>query len=158
MQNAPPVVYPVGHFVWSWGLGLLWAFLGAWGLIQWQSASSASPAAVITAWLVWCLCLTLATVCWRRELTSDDQLVWSGEQWLWRDSKGVETAQDLKPVWDVGDAMVLCMRPSGASVGHLSHIVWMHRHSMPHDWHGFRCAVYSRPPLPYPPAQFVQGL
>ncbi|PVE41632.1 hypothetical protein H663_016185 [Limnohabitans planktonicus II-D5] len=158
MHNAPPVVYPVGRFVWSWGLGLLWAFGGALGLSQWQLASSVTLITVISAWLVWSLCLMLAALCWRRERLNSGQLVWSGEQWLWRDVKGVETAQALKPLLDVGDAMVVCIRPSGATFGQASHMVWLHRQSMPHDWHGFRCAVYSRPPLPHPPAQFVQGL
>jgi len=128
------------------------------GLNEWQFASSASQTSVIAAWLVWSICLPLAASCWRREHISGGQLIWTGEQWFWRDPQGVETAQALKLLLDIGGGMVLRMTPSVGAMRHASRMVWLQRPSMPLRWHGFRCAVYSRQTAPDLATNFVQGL
>jgi hypothetical protein len=147
MHNAPPVVYPVGRFVWGVGvLGVL-ALLGAVALLVWQTAALPDWPYMAAAWLLWSASLWAALLCWLQERSSSGQLVWSGEDWLWRDPSGAEMPVRVDVLLDAGRFMIL------AYVGfegqrlknHRAQFAVLHHASMPSSWHGFRCAVYSRP-------------
>ena len=147
MHNAPPVVYPVGRFVWGiWILGGL-ALLGAAGLLVWQIAALPDWPYMAAAWLLWGASLLGALVCWYQERSSCGQLVWSGEDWFWRDPLGADMPVRLHVLLDAGRFMILAyVGFEGHSLqNHRAQYAVLHHASMPSFWHGFRCAVYSRP-------------
>ncbi len=158
MQNAPPVVFPVGRFAWGWAWLALWSAMGALGLVAWQNMSAASNGRVVQAWLVWGVCLACALWSWPREQMQGGQLTWSGEQWYWRDAEGAETSLLIELLLDLGTDMWVRMRPDGPADWRAPRIVWLHRPQMPRNWHGLRCAVYSRPQTPDKPMNFVQDV
>ncbi len=147
MHNAPPVVFPVGRFVWGrWIMGGL-ALTGMAGLLaasHFQGARFSMGAlfAVAVLWLV--LCAAAWRVA-RMEHWKTGALAWTGEVWLWRDPLHVAWEIKLKVVWDSGAAMGLMLTPQGSQRTLLRRFVWVSQSDLPVMWHGFRCAVYSPP-------------
>jgi len=131
MHNAPPVAFPVGRFVWGRAFGVLMALLSAIGLLAWPMQAQTSTAEVLAAWAFWCLCVGGAAV-WAPRQTPVD---------------GEHQSLDVSVGWDAGDALLLFVRfqdAQGASHGSWA-CAWLSAAAMPSKWHGFRCAVYSRP-------------
>jgi hypothetical protein len=142
MHNAPPVVFPVGRFV--WGRRVVWvlALCGASGLGFWQT--HADVFGFKWAWAAWGLSVAAALFATTKDILTAGSLVWTGEVWLWRDAKGGEVETQLRVLLDVGSALVLVLLPVDAP-WHLSHrFAWVHGCDAPQMWHGMRCAVYSR--------------
>ncbi len=143
MNNAPPVVFPVGRFVWGPWILLLLAFGGAMGLLFWQM--QAHNDSILWVWTVWCCCALAALFAWRRERLTTGRLVWSGDTWWWRDAEGREFEIQIQVLADFGTALWVGFRTMPASAGFKTRFAWMDSREMPALWHGFRCAVYSRP-------------
>ena len=150
MHNAPPVDFPVGRFVGGRVLWMAAATLSAAGLIAWQMQSQVAPWQVAFAWGLWLLC-GLATAAWApRQHASAGSLFWTGDAWFWQGEQA-RSAQ-AQAVWltvglDTGSGLLLWLQnvdDQGRLMGPLSS-AWLQADAMPSKWHGFRCAVYSRP-------------
>jgi len=153
MHNAPPVAFPVGRFVWGpalWGTVLT---LSGAGLVAWQAQSQASPSLVLWAWIFWALCAGVTAYAAPKQLMRDGQLLWTGEVWLWQsvlNKAGIDGEDEslaLSVGLDMGSVMLLWVQAS--SDGHVGsgrrQCAWVSQKTLPSQWHGFRCAVYSRP-------------
>jgi hypothetical protein len=153
MHNAPPVAYPVGRFVWGRVLfgGVL--LLSAGGLSAWQLQSQVSSAMVWFAWIFWLTCAVATAYGGPKEVLSNGHLFWSGEVWLWQSGLDADAFtkddQDLNLTvgLDLGASMLILIQ-----AGHETRqrrgpwfFAWVSEQAMPSKWHGFRCAVYSRP-------------
>jgi len=148
MHNAPPVVFPVGRFV--WGRVLWWAVaaLSAAGLIGWQMQSQAATFRVACAWGFWSLCLAAAAAWAPRQHVSVGSLFWTGEAWFWQAEHALSAqAVRLTVGLDTGSGLMMWVQSvddQGRVTGPLRS-AWLQADAMPSKWHGFRCAVYSRP-------------
>lgn len=156
MHNAPPVAFPVGRFVWGWAGGVGAALLSAGGLLGWQVWGQASNELALWAWSFWALCLAWAAAWAPRQQLVGGRLFWSGEAWFWQ-TEGSSGQGDLQSVsvsvgLDVGSGLLLWIRrqddagQQNPTQGPLT-CAWVQAHTMPSKWHGFRCAVYSRPQM-----------
>jgi hypothetical protein len=153
MHNAPPVAYPVGRFVWGWALFAGVLCLSAAGLTFWQLQSQAPSAIVWSAWFFWAICTAATAHAAPRQILSEGHLLWSGETWLWRSGLGSaalsaeDQGMNLKVGVDLGGQMLILLQSSPkAQQGRGPWLcAWVTEQSMPSKWHGFRCAVYSRP-------------
>ena len=153
MHNAPPVAYPVGRFV--WGRAMLTAVLGlsAAGLIAWQLESQSPRATVWCAWIFWAVCAVVAALLGPRQVMSEGHLLWNGETWVWRRGLGTDAlvledqVLNLTVGMDFGANMGLLVQadPQAHQGRRPCFCAWVSERSMPSKWHGFRCAVYSRP-------------
>jgi hypothetical protein len=150
MQNAPPVVYPVGRFLFG-RIGLVAVcVLSALGLLSWQIQSLASSAMIWAAWGLWSLCALSAALWAPKQVLVRGRLGWSGEDWFWQDD--AEAFEQTHAVavsvgLDAGQSILLWVQPlneQGFAQGRLRS-AWLQADAMPSKWHGFRCAVYSRP-------------
>lgn len=157
MQNAPPVAFPVGHFVWGKAGWIGGSLLSASGLIVWQWGSGAAQMGVWLGWMFWAGCVGLAAGWAPRQILRDGRLLWSGEDWFWLPN-GDATRGDLQRVslqvgWDTDTSLLLWIRWIDETRPHQGPLTcaWLQKSTMPSKWHGFRCAVYSRPtPLETP--------
>ncbi len=150
MHNAPPVVYPVGRFPLGRILLVGICGLSAVGLLSWQIQTRATSAMIWAAWCVWGICALTAALWTPRQVLVDGRLGWSGEAWFWQaDEDAAEQAQavTVSVGLDSGQGLLLWVQPlneHGRAQGRLCS-VWLQANAMPSKWHGFRCAVYSRP-------------
>jgi hypothetical protein len=153
MHNAPPVAYPVGRFVWGPVLLAAVLLLSAAGLVSWQLQSQASSTLVWSAWIFWAACGAATVYGGPKQTLSEGHLLWSGEAWLWQSVLGEDAlSQDdqglnLAVGMDFGGGMLLLLQAGGElRQGHGPWFcAWVSEQAMPSKWHGFRCAVYSRP-------------
>ncbi|WP_322992512.1 hypothetical protein [Limnohabitans sp.] len=164
MHNAPPVAYPVGRFVLGRVLLAGVLFLSAAGLMAWQLQSQAPTAMVWGAWIFWVLCAAATAHAGPQQILSQGELLWSGETWLWRSGLGTdawsteEQGFNLSVGVDGGTRMLLLLQvgPKAQQGRGQWFCAWVSEQTMPSQWHGFRCAVYSRP-MPNKPSG-VAGL
>ena len=153
MHNAPPVAYPVGRFVLGRVLLAGVLFLSAAGLMAWQLQSQAPTTMVWGAWIFWASCAAATAHAGPQQILSEGELLWSGETWLWRSGLGTEAWSteeqgfNLSVGVDGGTRMLLLLQASPkAQQGRGQWFcAWVSEQTMPSQWHGFRCAVYSRP-------------
>lgn len=149
MHNAPPVVYPVGRFVWAQAVGWGMSALSAMGLLIWQGQCAPSFYIALGAWVFWAACMLGARVWAPRDVMTQGRLSWTGEGWIYEckcDSSQDEGQKVLLAVGlDVGSGFVLWVRFMGGAIGTSNRwrCAWFSRAQMPSNWHGFRCAVYS---------------
>jgi len=145
MHNAPPVVFPVGRFVWGPRLAcalaiLMVGVLSLW--LWWSGASVLACAGSASTWAAAAAC----TVWWMpREFVQQGELAWDGEGWHCQGQAACEGPIHLSLTLDGGSFMLVslrCMAHSGMPTLPLH--AWLRRADMPSRWHGFRCAVYSR--------------
>lgn len=153
MYNAPPVAFPVGRFVWGRALWLAASVLGASGLVVWHSTSAASGPGVLLAWLFWGVCLAVTALWAPRQNLRQGRLFWSGEDWFWLPDPSVDQGEmksvSLSVGVDLGFGLLLwvsLLDEESRKPGVLRY-AWLEKQAMPSKWHGFRCAVYSRPSL-----------
>ena len=150
MRNAPPVVFPVGFFVGVPLSVMALALLSALVLTIWLSQAGADPVVQMFACSVWGLTVML-TLWWRRhEWLDRGQLCWTGQEWLWTDAHGHEQQLSVHVQIDAVRGMLLRLQFKPADqrrfgVTTLARWAWLRKRDMPSHWHGFRCAVYSRP-------------
>jgi len=153
MYNAPPVAYPVGRFIWARAVWAGVLLVSATGLTTWQWVSQAPSATAWSAWLFWALCAVVSACVGPRQVISDGHLLWTGEIWVWRSGRGPaalsveDQGLELTVGMDFGVAILLFLRADPlAHEGRSPRLwAWVSQRSMPSMWHGFRCAVYSRP-------------
>jgi hypothetical protein len=150
MHNAPPVAFPVGRFVWGRVLWLVAVTLSAAGLIGWQMQSQVDTSLVACAWGLWLLCGVAAAAWAYRQHASGGSLFWTGDAWFWQAEHSLSAqaqAVRLTVGLDTGSGLLLWLQnvdDQGRVMGPLSS-AWLQADAMPSKWHGFRCAVYSRP-------------
>ena len=149
MHNAPPVAFPVGRFVWGHVIFVVLSVCGAIGLGVMQVQAGPSSSLWCLPWLFWLVCM-VASLWWGpRQTLSDGRLFWNGESWFWQACEGDPQSSELSVCVDLDSALWLCVQrldESGLPSGHAAY-AWVQAGSMPSKWHGFRCAVYSRPTL-----------
>lgn len=146
MHNAPPVVFPVGRFVWGQRLG--WVLAGSTACVlalwlRWTEAGAVAWGWSLLTWLAAAAC-TLWT--WPREFSQQGQLHWDGEVWRHLGPDTQDESVTLSLTFDGGNFMLVALRPAAGAFGHAwpRHVL-LRRAEMPTHWHGFRCAVYSQP-------------
>lgn len=147
MHNAPPVAFPVGRFLWGRVAWLGVVMVSALGLLAWSHLAHLSSGSCALAWSIWGLCGAGSAVWARRQTLSKGRLFWSGETWSWQSPDGEGPDLQLTVGLDVGRGILLFLRlDKGADSGWGPWLcAWVSEGSMPSKWHGFRCAVYSRP-------------
>ena len=147
MHNAPPVAFPVGRFVWGHVIFFSLTVMGATGLGMWQVQASVSASLCWASWLFWCICV-LAALWWSpRQALSGGHLFWTGESWIWQAADGHQQSTEVSVCVDLNFVLWLCVQrldEAGHPHGHAAY-AWVQARTMPSKWHGFRCAVYSRP-------------
>lgn len=141
MHSAPPVLVPVGRFVWGYRLAVLLAFLAIslFCLLAWCSGVALPGLlALIGTWFL------VTVLVWRiapLEVLPEGELGWDGEAWWFRGNGGTLEAVDVQVNWDAGRAMLL--RVSAAQRRRpLDRYAWLQASDMPLQWHGLRCAVH----------------
>jgi hypothetical protein len=151
MVNAPPVVYPVGRFAEGRLLFVAVCVLSAVGLLSWQMQTLVTGFKLWAAWGLWVACAGSAALWAPRQTFSGGRLGWSGEAWFWQ--AHADLAEQTQAVavsvgLDTGQGLLLWVQPldeqGGRAQGRLRS-AWLQAGAMPSKWHGFRCAVYSRP-------------
>ena len=150
MYNAPPVVYPVGRFVAGRILLVAVCGLSAVGMVSWQAQTLVTGPKLWAGWWMWATCALCAALWAPRQALTQGRLGWSGESWFWQaDSDTVEPTQAVAVSvgLDTGQGLLLWVQPldeQGRAQGRRAS-AWVQAGAMPSKWHGFRCAVYSRP-------------
>ena len=144
MYNAPLVRYPVGRFAWAlWasaGLGLTVLLITSSLLFRGQI----SPVWVLLSW-------GLVAASWLhsgRHQQAPVWLVWDGQGWqCWQDDEGQEalSVQSLSVQADFQQVLLLRLSFHGAAgLDSAAQWLWLYKGFAPAQWHGLRCAVYSR--------------
>ena len=145
MHNAPPVVYPVGRFAWGLQVAGVLALTAGAVLALWWMWSSVSAAMFAALAGVWCGAAVWAVVLGRQEFVQQGELAWDGEQWQGSGLSTHDGPVQLALTLDLGHSMLVACRASPESGWPRTRHAWVRRADMPSRWHGFRCAVYSRP-------------
>ena len=150
MYNAPPVVYPVGRFVAGLFLQMAVCGLSAVGMVNWQMQTGVTGPTLWAGWLMWTTCVLSAAFWAPRQALTHGRLGWSGDVWFWQaDADAFKQAQvvAVSVGLDTGQGLLLWVQPldeRGRAQGRRAS-AWLKAGAMPSKWHGFRCAVYSRP-------------
>lgn len=149
MHTAPPVAFPVGRFVWGRAAGMLMALLSALGLLLWHKQTQTSGTQLFAAWAFWALCLSGAALWAPRQTLGNGVMFWNGQAWFWQSHSGEDHKIELSVGWDFGGALLLFVRlqDEQAQGRGAWTCAWLSQTAMPSKWHGFRCAVYSRPKI-----------
>lgn len=139
MRNAPPVVYPVGRFVWADRVWLVLAVLAVSGPVLLMDGYG--------GWRGWtlgsiCLITLVLSLGWRRiEVLRAGQLSWDGQSWYLLDSGQTrDIAVQVLLCWDSGTGLLLKV---SARHQRVARYVWLNRLDRPQQWHGLRCAVHA---------------
>ena len=126
MHNAPPVAFPVGRLIPATTYHLF--------------AAAFSPDGLRVATAAWAPC----------QHASGGRLFWTGESWFWQAEHELSAqaqAVRLTVGLDTGSGLLMWVQSvddQGSVMGPLTS-AWLQADAMPSKWHGFRCAVYSRP-------------
>ncbi len=151
MRGSPPceiVVAPSG----AWRLAVLlvagaglasmaiWTLTSPLGESMWPRLAVAGAALAVVA---------LAMSLWRSEVLT---LRWDGDQWSV--GPGVASSApvrgELLVALDLGSFLLLRFRPEGRSAPTAVRWIPVGRRGLEHEWHAFRCAVYSPRPAAGP--------
>ena len=149
MHSAPGIVYPLGRFSWFWVCGLPIGCVAAAvnAVLYAQSSLAASHASFSAAVL---LILLITSLRERRDSFPWAQLRWDGEYWFVMSDLREAAPQPLarvEVVLDLQQALLLRLDGADSDVSvHLQQWVWLYKGFAPEQWHGLRCAVYSRQP------------
>ena len=148
MHSAPPVLVPVGRFVWgerlAWWLALGTALGGVLTVVAgWQSAHAGRMVWIVIAWAL------AAVVGWwalRSEFLPPGELSWDGEAWWYRVNGDRAQAVRLALRWDAGRAMLLGLRLDRPGLC-MERYIWVAASQQALRWHALRCAVHARDTL-----------
>jgi hypothetical protein len=142
MRSAPPVLVPVGRFVWSHRIVLVLGVgtaLACGGVVWFYKVT------LVQQWtmaVVWLLAAVLSWGLARREYLAPGSLQWDGEAWWFQPQAGVQVLVRVTVGWDAGSAMLLGVRTPQPG-GRLLRYAWLQATQMPAQWHALRCAVYA---------------
>jgi hypothetical protein len=149
MQNAPPVVYPVGHFfALRWLLLTLLLLSALW---LWRPYLADRPHNSVQFWGTVAIQFFLVWVTWRSLRQGKPvvrNLSWNGKGWTCERDDGLQSLPRVEVQLDGQRWLWLCLHPRPQDQG----VVWgcgrrwvlARRSANPAAWHGFRCAVYCR--------------
>jgi len=139
MRNAPPVVYPVGRFVWADRVWVGLAVLAVSGPVLWMDGYG--------GWRAWtiggiCLVAMVLSFGWQRtEVLRAGQLSWDGRSWYLLDSGNTQDMEvQVALCWDTGPGLLLKVN---ARHQRMARYLWLSRLDEPQHWHGLRCAVHA---------------
>lgn len=145
MRSAPPVIIPVGRFVWGWamgwGLALLTALLllGAWRVSGTPSDGAAAAVVIFGVLCAWSWRLA------RQDALPPGELDWDGQGWHYHGGSGDSAAVRVRVVWDLGPAMLVGVESeAGAGLWPGRRYTWLAACGLPGRWHAWRCAVFGR--------------
>jgi hypothetical protein len=95
----------------------------------------------------WLMAVVLAFVLWRHEQLDEGLLIWTGQAWFWRAQQAEELPIRMALLLDAGGCLLVAVKiePDQPNKKSLTRYACFTHRSMPSLWHGFRCAVYSRP-------------
>lgn len=146
MHNAPPVVFPAGRFFWARCVAGLLALLAGGCLALWLWQTNASVAMFAWAVFGWSATTLCCMGLLPHEFLQQGELAWDGEAWHGCFASWQDGPMHLTLIFDGGHFMLVSLR----AMAQADRSVWaryacLHRVDMPSCWHGFRCAVYSRP-------------
>ena len=145
MHSAPPVLVPVGRFVWGarihWALALSSALLFTTvGLISGIALSQ-----VAFALAIWCAACLLSHRWMASDTLPPGQLQWDGREWRFESAHNEPEAVDVHVLLDLGSAMLVSVRLTPAQgIIQRPRYAWLSASQLPAQWHGWRCAVYGR--------------
>lgn len=143
MHSAPPVLVPVGRFVWGHRWPVVWAGLGLGVLGLWAGQAGLDRFGLLLLLGTSVGVLLLMGQIWPRELLPAGELAWDGEGWWFHPRSGAAQAVAVDVHWDAGRALLL--RVSARSPGWaLDRYAWLRAGDMPLQWHGLRCAVHAQ--------------
>ncbi len=154
MRSAPPVLVPVGRFVWGHALTLCMAALVALALALTCLASGVIPEQGLMWTALWVLAAFLSWRLAQHEALPAGALAWDGEGWTHHASLGVPAGPaepvHVRVLWDAGSAMLVAVRSregAGSTLGQRQRYAWLRAAQMPgpasSHWHAWRCAVYA---------------
>jgi len=144
MNSAPPVVFPVGRFVWSRRIATVLALGSAFPILVLLALQASVSASLLLMGVAWLLAVALSLwFCQREALTAGD-LSWDGQSWWHSTHGGVARPVKLGLVWDGGRILLLSVRARGAPTGgeRLQFACLQAGHSSG-SWHALRCAVHD---------------
>ena len=149
MHSAPGIVYPLGRFSWFWVCGLpIWCVAATVNAVLYAQSSLAASHAGFSAAVL--LILLITSLRERRDSFPWAQLRWDGEYWFVMSDLREAAPQPLarvEVVLDLQQALLLRLDGADSDVSvHLQQWVWLYKGFAPEQWHGLRCAVYSRQP------------
>jgi hypothetical protein len=145
MHNAPPVVFPVGRFVWGRRLAAGLAALVALALAVGCWQSGASTLTLFWAVLAWSAVAVCSAFWVSREWLQNGALAWDGECWHAQQLPARDGPVHLNLMLDGGRFIWVSLTSRDVSARWmLTRHACLYQADMPSCWHGFRCAVYSR--------------
>ncbi len=137
MHNAPAVSYPVGRSYFHAAAVVSIGVVGAAILLAWTVQSDPWLPRHTAAWLVWLLCLTWATLDWRR--SPRGALEFTGDNWHWVDP--AQTQQmTLNVQLDLQHTLLVRTLDAQSRVRWL----WLAQARQPQRWSDLRRAVFAR--------------
>jgi RsiW-degrading membrane proteinase PrsW (M82 family) len=127
--------------------------LSALGLLLWHMQAQTSVVQLIMAWAFGALCLAGAALWAPRQTLASGAVLWNGQAWFWQSHSGEDHPLELSVGLDLGGALLLFVRLQNAQGQDHGpwRCAWLSQAVMPSKWHGFRCAVYSRPKTVFAP-------
>lgn len=143
MRSAPPVVYPVGRFVWGTRFLLALAVFSAVFLLGLWRETAYSVVLGWTGLVVWALAALLGWRLWGRETLPPGELRWDGAGWTHQAQEGVATPVHVAVLWDVGQALLVQVKAVQEHRGG-PRCAWLAEKQSPALWHACRCAVFGR--------------
>jgi hypothetical protein len=140
MHSAPPVLVPVGRFVWGWRLVILLAACSAIVLLGVWRTSPEQGVVWLGLWAVSCLA---AAVLVKRDSLPPGNLRWDGSDWFFAPNEGATIAVSVMALWDAGSGMLVAVHaPDGHWRG--GRCTWVNERQLPAHWHAWRCAIHAR--------------
>ena len=142
MRSAPPVLVPVGRFVWGHRIALVLCVCTA---LACSGVAWLYNVTLVQQWtmaVVWLLAAALSWGLVRRESLDPGSLQWDGEAWWFQPQVGMQVPVRVTVGWDVGSAMLLGVRMP-QPCGRIVRYTWLQATQVPAQWHALRCAVYA---------------
>lgn len=145
MHNAPWVQYPVGRFSWALGVGAAVGLLSVLLTLSLFYLDFLRPSAALGSLGMVVMAAVLGL---RGRSTEPAWLVWDGQVWQWwRHGEGHHAIliDGLSVQVDFQFLLLLQLTPDKTQDHpQFTQWVWLYKGFAPAQWHGLRCAVYSR--------------
>ncbi len=150
MRGSPPCAVTLCRFgVWRWAVVVVaaaalasliaWVLLAPSGQLAWGRVAIALAGAATLA-----LAVSLLRV-------AAGALLWDGSTWTFADAarrQAAPTAGELEGAIDLGSFLLLRFKPQDAPGWRSVRWLAAEQRGLEHEWHAFRCALYSPRPVP----------